>query len=279
VLRGGRAGAIGLVIAFNELDSLVGTFFTAVLKGAATGLSAGNVQPVLLPADHEDRTKIARFLRSGAVDGAIVVLQHEITHLVESLADSPVPIAWVGRPIRELGPNAIVVDSDNYGGGVLAARAMVEAKRTKLAIIAGPADMLPAMDRHRGWQDELTRLGVDAGPAVHGDFRMPGGAAGMARLLELAPDLNGVFASSDLMAAGAIRVLEASGRRVPQDVSVVGFDDVLVAANSEPPLTTIRQPLEEMGRVAADNLLAATMGQPFERDIVLPTTLVRRGSL
>lgn len=279
VLRGGRAGAIGLVIAFDELDSLVGTFFTAVLKGAATGLSAGDVQPVLLPADHEDQTKIARFLRSGAVDGAIVVLQHEITHLVESLADSPVPIAWVGRPIGKVGSKAIIVDSDNYGGGVLAARAIVEAGRTKLAIIGGPADMRPARDRQRGWRDELARLGVAPGPVVHGDFTMEGGADAMRRLLAIAGDVDGIFASSDLMAAGAIRVLETAGRRVPVDVSVVGFDDVLVAATSDPPLTTIRQPLEDMGRVAAENLLAATKGQPFERDVVLPTTLVRRGSL
>jgi DNA-binding LacI/PurR family transcriptional regulator len=279
VLRGGRAGAIGLVIAFNELDSLRGTFFTTVLKGAANGLSAGDVQPVLLPADHEDRTKIARFLRSGAIDGAIVVLQHEITHLVETLADSPVPIAWVGRPIAELGPKAIVVDSDNVGGGALAARAFVDAARARLGIIAGPPDMRPAKDRLRGWREELTRLGVDPGPVVHGDFTMESGAEGMRRLLELKPDLDGVFASSDLMAAGAIRVLEASGRHVPVDVSVVGFDDVLLAATSDPPLTTIRQPLEGMGRAAADNLLAATRGQPFEADVVLPTTLVRRGSL
>ena len=113
MLRGGKANAIGLVIAFNELDSLRGTFFTTVLKGAAKGLSSGDVQPVLLPADHEDRERIPKFLRSGAVDGAIVILQHEITHLVLSLADSPVPLAWVGRPRGEIGERTIVVDSDN----------------------------------------------------------------------------------------------------------------------------------------------------------------------
>jgi len=110
VLRGGRAGAVGLVIAFDELGSHSGTFFTAVLKGAAKGLSAGAVQPVLLPADAEDLDRIPRFLRSGALDGAIVILQHEITHLVESLADSPVPIAWVGRPHADIGSDPIVID-------------------------------------------------------------------------------------------------------------------------------------------------------------------------
>lgn len=279
VLRGGRAGAIGLVIAFNELGSLNGTFFTAVLKGAAKGLSAGEVQPVLLPADHEDLDRIPRFLRSGALDGAIVVLQHEITHLVERLADPPVPIAWVGRPRSDLGASSIVIDSDNYGGGRLAARALIEAGRRRIGIITGPPDMEQARERSRGWTDELAQHGIEPGPIVHGDFTLDSGTAAMARLLQRAPDLDGVFASSDLMAAGAVRVLHAAGRRVPQDVSLVGFDDVLIASTNDPPLTTVRQPLEEMGRAAADTLLAAIRGQSVEGIQLLPTSLVRRESL
>lgn len=278
-LRGGRSGAIGLVVAFSEFDSLSGTFFTAVLKGAAAGLSRGEVQPVLLPADTPDPDMVARFLRSRAVDGAIVILQHEITHLVEQLAAAPLPTAWVGRPRAALGPDAIVVDSDNYGGGVIAAQALLGAGRRRLGIITGPPDMEPARDRVRGWKDELARQGVTPGPTVHGDFTMAGGSAAMARLLRRAPDLDGVFASSDLMASGAMRVLEAAGRRVPADVSVVGFDDVLIALTCDPPLTTVRQPLEEMGLVAAETLLAATRGEDVLREHVLPTSLVRRETL
>lgn len=279
VLRGGRAGAIGLVIAFNELGSLNGTFFTAVLKGAAKGLSAGEVQPVLLPADHEDIDRIPRFLRSGALDGAIVVLQHEITHLVERVADSPVPIAWVGRPRDDIGPDPIVIDTDNYGGGVLAARALIEAGRRRIGIITGPPDMEQARERARGWTDELARHGIAPGPVVHGDFTLDSGTAAMARLLQRDPGLDGVFASSDLMAAGAIRVLQAAGRRVPLDVSIVGFDDVLIASTSDPPLTTVRQPLEEMGRAAADTLLATLRGEDVAKEQILPASLVRRESL
>lgn len=279
VLRGGRAGAIGLVIAFDELGGLSGTFFTAVMKGAAKGLSAGEVQPVLLPADHEDLDRIPRFLRSGAIDGAIVVLQHEITHLVDRLADSPVPIAWVGRPRGEIGPDPIVIDSDNYGGGVLAARALVENGRRNIGIITGPLDMEQARERTRGWTDELARHGIEPGPIVHGDFTLDSGTAAMARLLQRVPTLDGVFACSDLMAAGAMRVLQAAGRRVPTDVSLVGFDDVLLAATNDPPLTTVRQPLEEMGRAAADTLLGAIRGEAVERVQVLPTSLVHRESL
>ena len=278
-LRGGRAGAIGLVVAFSELDRLSGTFFTAVLKGAAEGLSTGDVQPVLLPADHPDGEMVPRLLRSRAVDGAIVILQHEITHLVEALATSPVPIAWVGRPRIALDPGTIVVDSDNYGGGVQAAQALLGAGRRRLGIITGPSDMEPARARARGWNDELVRNGIVPLPTVHGDFTLDGGAAAMARLLRRAPDIDGVFACSDLMAVGAIRVLQASGRQVPADISVVGFDDVLIAMTCDPPLTTVRQPLADMGRVAAETLIAATRGKPFTAEHVLPTTLVRRESL
>jgi DNA-binding LacI/PurR family transcriptional regulator len=278
VLRGGRAGAIALIVAFNELDSLTGTFFTSVLKGAAKGLYAGEVQPVLLPADHEDGDRIPRFLRSGAIDGAIVILQHEITHLAQALVDSPVPIAWVGRPRVALAPDAIVIDSDNYGGGRLAARALVDAGRRRLGIIAGPSDMEPARDRIRGWRDELAQLGIDDSPIVHGEFTLVSGSAAMARLLKRYPDLDGVFASSDLMASGAIRVLQAAGRRVPSDVAVIGFDDVSIATTMDPTLTTVRQPLEDMGRVAAETILAVLQGRDVDRRPILNTTLVQRES-
>lgn len=278
-LRGGRAGAIGLVVAFNEIGSLNGSFFASAMKGAAKGLAAGDVQPVLLPADDEDHDKIPKFLRSGAVDGAIVILQHEITHLVRSLADSPVPIAWVGRPHGEMDPDSIVVDTDNHAGGVLAARALTEAGRRRIGIITGPPDMEQANERARGWAEELTRSGIVPGPVVHGDFTVDSGMAAMTRLLQRAPDLDGVFASSDLMATGALRVLQAAGRRVPLDVSLVGFDDVLIATTSEPPLTTVRQPLEAMGRLAAEVLIAQIHGRPMEKVHILPTTLVRRESL
>ena len=85
--------------------------------------------------------------------------------------------------------------------------------------------------------------------------------------------------SSDLMANGAIRVLQASGRRVPSDVSVIGFDDVVIATTSDPPLTTVRQPLEEMGRLAAETLVAVVAGKAVDRQPTLATSLVRRESL
>ena len=146
-------------------------------------------------------------------------------------------------------------------------------------MVAGPTDMEAACARARGWNDELARHGLGPSPAVHSDFTLDGGAAAMARLLRRAPDLDGVFASSDLMGVGAMRVLQASGRQIPTDVAVIGYDDVLVASTSEPPLTTIRQPLVAMGRVAAETVIAAIRGEPYVGEHVLATSLVRRESL
>ena len=278
LLRGGRAGSIGLIVAFEDLDRLPGTILTAVLKGAAASLHAQGVQPVLLPADYDDRGRVARLLRTRAIDGAIVILQNEMTQVTQELADSPAPIAWVGRPRVDLADDAIVIDADNYGGGRLAARALADAGRRRLGIIAGPHDMKPARERLRGWHDELVHLGIDDTPLAHGLFTVESGVTAMVRLLQRHPDLDGVFASSDLMAHGAINVLQAAGRRVPADVSVVGFDDVAIATTTDPPITTVRQPLTDMGRLAAETVVAAMQGREVDRQPILPVTLVQRES-
>ncbi|SMH38248.1 DNA-binding transcriptional regulator, LacI/PurR family [Rathayibacter oskolensis] len=278
MLRGGRADSIALIVAFHDLDRLPGTILTAVLKGAAASLHAQGIQPILLPADHNDSGRVSRLLRSRAIDGAIVILQNEMTEVTQTLANSSAPIAWVGRPRVGLAENAIVVDADNYGGGRLAARTLAESGRRRLGIIAGPHDMKPARERLRGWRDELVHLGIDYTPLVHGAFTIESGLSAMVRLLQRHPDLDGVFASSDLMANGAIHALQASGRHVPTDVSVVGFDDVAIAITTNPPLTTIRQPLADMGRVAAETVVAILHGREVDRQPILATHLVQRES-
>lgn len=278
-LRSGRTGSVGLIVAVNELDTLGGTFVAAVMKGVMTALGASRVQPVLLPADGRRPEVVAGYLSAKHVDGAVVILQHEIADLVTALRDVPVPLVWVGRPEANDTADPVYVDADNYGGGRIAARALLEAGRRTLGIIAGPADMQAAGARLRGWRDELADWAVPSDALAHGDFTLPGGATAMARLLARHPHLDGVFASSDLMAVGALRVLQASGRGVPSDVSVVGFDDTLVAATSEPPLTSVRQPLQEMGTAAGELLLRRLEQPAFRESTVLPTSLVLRESL
>ena len=111
-----------------------------------------------------------------------------------------------------------------------------------------------------------------------GEFTEEGGVAATGRLIDAGVAFDAVFAASDLMAIGAMRALREAGRQVPDDVAVVGFDDIPAAAQAHPPLTTIRQPLYEMGRAATEMVMAAVDGQAIDTRLELPTSLVVRGS-
>ena len=141
--------------------------------------------------------------------------------------------------------------------------------------------MCAGIDRLEGYRDALSAAGlpVRKGLVGEGDFFEESGHREMARLLARRPDIDAVFAASDMMAAGALQALRESGRRVPDDVAVVGFDDAPIASLTLPPLTTLRQPLDEMTRAAAE-LLVSRLGNGASKPeaVICPTTLVRRAS-
>jgi DNA-binding LacI/PurR family transcriptional regulator len=137
--------------------------------------------------------------------------------------------------------------------------------------------MVAGIDRLAGYRDELAGPGHRPIVAV-GNFTRASGAAAMRQLLADDPDLDAVFAASDLMAHGALRTLREVGRRVPDDVAVIGFDDIELAAYTDPPLTTVRQPILEIGRQMAGQLLRLAAGQEIEPAVVLATELIRRES-
>lgn len=279
-LRSGATGSVALVAPSSELEGQGGPFVGAPLRGATAVLFERSVQPVLLLDDARDRAPLLRYLRSGHVDAAVVVLQRESEPLFAELGDLPLPVVFVGRPRATMDASLTSVDSDHYGGGRLAARALLEAGRRRLATVAGPAGYAPADERARGFRDELAAWDVAPGPVAHGTFSMSSGAAAAAAVLRRDPALDGLFAGSDLMAVGALRVLESGGRRVPADVSVVGFDDTVVAETCDPPLTSVRQPLRELGARAAA-LVLDVLRDPdaAPRHVVLPTSLTIRESV
>ncbi|MCC2321682.1 LacI family DNA-binding transcriptional regulator [Cellulomonas xiejunii] len=279
-LRSGATGSVALVAPSSELEGQGGPFVGAPLRGATAVLFARSVQPVLLLDDGRDRAPLLRYLTSGHVDAAVVVLQRESEPLFAELGGLPLPVVFVGRPRASMDKALTSVDSDNYGGGRLAARTLLEAGRRRVATIAGPAGYAPADERTRGFRDELAAWGLPPGPVVHGSFSMSSGASAAASVLRRDPTVDGLFAGSDLMALGALRVLEAGGRRVPDDVSVVGFDDTVVAETCDPPLTSVRQPLRELGARAAELVLEVLADPHVEpQHVLLPTTLTARESV
>ena len=148
------------------------------------------------------------------------------------------------------------------------------------ATFSGPLDMPSGRDRLSAFREEMARHGRPYIPAIEGNFTQETGRQAMERLLEEAPQLDGVFAANDLMALGAVTALHDHGKRVPEDVAVVGFDDSTAALACRPPLTTIRQPVEDMAAQMARLLLEhiEQPGRPVESVIFEPTLIVRESA-
>lgn len=280
----GRADTVALVVSEPDNRFFGDPFFADVVRGASQELSAAGVQMMLMMAtSHPELERIERYLRSAPLDGVLLVSEHS-THdpLPRAMQDAGIPVVIGGRPLAP-GLRIPYVDNDNVAGGRLAARHLLGLGRSVLATVAGPADMAAGMDRLQGFADGLGAP-LDPERVERGDFTTTGGETATARLLDRLPGLDGLFVANDLMAAGALKALRAAGRRVPQDVAVVGFDDAPLAALTDPPLTTVRQETVLQGRLMARMLLVATcpgLDLPDVRDrdrVVLPVHLVVRAS-
>jgi DNA-binding LacI/PurR family transcriptional regulator len=275
-----RSGSIGVVITEPTGRLFSDPFFPRLLRGISGTLSARDLQLVLLmPASLADTERTTDYLSAGHVDGTLLVSLHGDDPLPDRIAQAGIPYVVGGRPLRT--PAASYVDVDNRGGSRSAVEHLIANGRRVIATITGPIDMGAGVDRLAGYREALDDAGIahDASLVVTGDFTQDSGAAAMERLLKVRPDIDAVFAASDLMAAGAMGVLEATGRQVPQDVAVVGYDDSPVASTLRPRLTSVRQPIEEMGHEMARLLIDQVEGRDsVQRRVILATELVRRAS-
>jgi DNA-binding LacI/PurR family transcriptional regulator len=275
-----RNGAVAVVIAEPEMRIFSDPFFEQQVRGISRELTAYDSQLVLLwvegPGDHD---RIARYLGGGHVDGALAFSLHNDDELPALIGRTKIPMVFGGRPVSGSDLTVPYVDADNRGGAREAVRHLVARGCKNVAHIAGPRDQTSAQDRTDGYHDVL--VDADPGLCCQGDFTEESGARAMAELLERRPDLDGVFVSNDLMASGALRTLRERGLRVPDDVAVVGFDDMAtVVGTTDPPLTTVRQDIEGMGRLMVRLLmrLLNESGGAAPASVITPTTLVRRAS-
>ncbi|MFR9795685.1 LacI family DNA-binding transcriptional regulator [Streptomyces sp. MS06] len=284
-----RTGAVAVIAAEPETTVFTNPFFARQLLGISRELAGHDQQLVLLLTEGAaDYDRVGRYLAGGHVDGAVLFSLHNDDPLPAIVRQVGIPTVFGGRPGwpgAEADRSILYVDSDNRGGAREAVRHLLSLGRSRIATITGPMDQTASVDRLDGYHDML----MDAHPelVVQGDFSEAGGARAMSELLDRGTEPDAVFVASDLMAAGALRVLRARGRRVPEDVAVVGFDDMAeVAELSDPPLTTIRQDIEEMGRLMV-RLLLRSLDQRTQPDgaggrplssLIIPTRLVRRTS-
>ena len=274
-----RTDTIALVVSEPDEQMFADPFFPAIVHGIGEAIAETELQLILLLAQGErDQRKVERYVLQGHVDGVIMLCQHGDEALPRAFVAAGVPIVLTGRPLdTDWIP---FVDADNRGGARVATEHLL-ATRRRVATITGPLEMTVAADRFDGYRDALIAAGVAFDPSlvVNGDFTAESGGRALEQLLACEPGVDGVFAASDLMAVGALRRLEAAGRHVPDDVAVVGFDDVDVAATATPPLTTMRQPFGDMTRALADLLQRRIRGDAgADESVVFAATLVRRAS-
>lgn len=275
-----RSGSYALVAPTWRLRALNDLFFVSIAAVAVEEFAAADAQLVLVPLQAKgDQLRLVRYARGGHVDGIIVLSERASDPLPETLHSGGVPVVLGGRPLSPV-PGLPYVDVDNEAGARSAVDHLLGAGRRAIATIAGPQDMCAGIDRLIGYRQAMQAAGLPSSRFIaHADdFDEVSAERAMTELLDRVPELDAVYAACDTMAAAALRVLQRAGRRVPDDVAVVGNDDLGVAARTDPPLTTVCQPVEEMAKSLVHTVLARARGEAVPDRTVLPTTLVVRAS-
>jgi LacI family transcriptional regulator len=275
-LSAGRTGLVGILVPL-----VYPAYFSAIVAGAAQALSERDLQIVLSPTGAEHDREVSVLDRLHALtDGALIILPEESSEELERLLDGGYRFV-VLDPLMPLDERIPAVSAAHTSGADQAIRHLLELGHRRIAHITGPRGWVATEDRRRGYRAALATAGILPDPALEIEAEpeiRPGREAAL-RLLELSERPTAIFAFNDNIAIGAIQAARARGLRVPEDISIVGFDDVEHATIVTPMLTTVRQPLAEMGRTAVSLLNRLLERQHFETlHIELATRLVVRES-
>jgi DNA-binding LacI/PurR family transcriptional regulator len=271
----GQSNVIALVT--YPYETVPDAFMLEIISGLSSGLRNGGYDLLLIQTAPGDTSWIGRYLGSGRADGFVLLASACTQEHLRTLEARSAPFVIWGLP--DDGRSRCTVTGDSFTGGRLATEHLLGIGRSRIAFLGGPAVEPEVRERRRGYEAALAAAGVALDPALvaYGKYTESSATTAMRELLAQAGDLDGVFVNSDLMAIAAIEELRAHGRQVPEDVAVIGYDDIALAAHSDPPLTTVRQSGPLAGR-----LLAETLIQHLKTGVVtqmsIPAELVVRGS-
>lgn len=276
-LSAGRTGFIGVTVPL-----LNPPYFSSILSGVAEALDELDMRIVLCPTLHEHDREVTLLerLMHGTTDGALLILPEESNEELEVLVNHGYRFVVVD-PLQRLDEKIPGVSAANPAGADEAMKHLLGLGHRKIGAITGPASWFATAERRRGYHAGLAAAGIMPVPEyeVESDFQIEGGVVAAGRLLDLPDRPTAIFAFNDNLGIGAMQAARARGLRIPEDLSIVGFDDTELASIVSPPLTTVRQPLEEMGRMAVSLLMRALESQRFEAlHVELATRLVVRGS-
>lgn len=276
-LRTRRTNTIGVF-----LHNLSGPFYSELIAGVEEITDTLGLTTIVSGVSKNQLQGSLRLLREGRVDGAIILDPDIESRDLRRYACASLPVVVLDRGLSAALQSDYVtaVAADHQEGGYLAGRHLLDMGYSRFIFIAGPIDSEDSRLRHRGFFNALHQAGVDTMtvPVVHGDFKERGGAQAMSALLNNGLTADAVFAANDEMALGVMQTLSLKNIRVPADIAVMGFDDIRLARYVSPSLSTIHQPMYELGRAAMTQLDRAMSGETRIPPVTLPTTLVVRES-
>jgi len=275
-LAGGKSNTIGLLV-----PDLGTGYIGEIIRGIDTELSWMNMD-LILYTTHRTAAKESNYvanLARGMVDGLLLVLPRNPVDYIETLTLRNFPFVLIDH--QGTTENCPAVGATNWQGAYTATEYLILLGHKRIGFISGSMDLGCAQDRLKGYRSALRTYHIPEAPELvyEGTFFQPDGYSGACTLLNLDDPPTAIFASNDVMAMGAMDAVRNQGLRIPDDISVVGFDNIPQSAMVHPPLTTVQQPLEQMGRVAVQMLI--NILKNMEKDtsrIELPTELIFRGS-
>ena len=278
VLRTGRSHTMGMA-----LPSFTWPGVLDILRGVSDVLDGLGYQVTLFPltrGEEAERDLVFRVMPSLPMDGLILILPPGMLRYVGELAGRGVPVVLIDDRVEHRDRDFPSVGTTNVTGAQAVTRHLLQLGRRRVAMVTGPIDQDVSKHRLRGYRLALEEAGLpyDQELIRTGTFESPSGRAAVESLLAAGRPFDALFASNDQMAMGALRALHGAGVRVPDDVALAGFDDEAAGRFTIPALTTVHQPLYEMGSAAARTVVAAAEGRPIERHIEIPTRLVVRES-
>ncbi len=270
---------IAFVTCVNPIDffSITDLFGLEMLGVISSALAMDHYDLLMAHVNPQDVSWIDKYLATGRADGFILMTSTRKQYHIRALLDRQAPFIVWGTPLPR--QSYCSVCGDDFTGGKLATEHLLKTGRRKIAFLGGPADELEVQRRYDGYEAALRSANCSPDPALvmYADWSAETAAQVMRRLLAQAPDLDAVFVNSDVMAISAIDVIRGVGRRVPEDVAVVGYDNVSIAAISRPALTTISQKLPLAGRLLAENLIQY-LQKGIVTNVSIPVELVVRQS-
>jgi DNA-binding LacI/PurR family transcriptional regulator len=264
-----RSETIALIIPMAPYvgHSIIEPFFVELLRGVMFAIGERGYDLLIGQPRKNDPSDIQRYIGSKRADGLIIIGCQAYIKAIAELVGQKVPIIVWGVAENQ---KYCSVNCDNAAGGRLAVKHLLQLGRTRIAFLGGTQGEPEVLLRYQGYTEMLREAGhtLVRSLVTYGDYTSQSGYERMQKLLTQAPDLDAVFVCSDLMALGAMEALRESGRHVPEEISVVGFDDIPLAAYCSPPLTTIRQHISKAGEVLVHNLLQ------YVRDKIITTTIL-----